>query len=188
MKKNKKRDFGDELQERFDRWGEIVLNGCGDPFWEDGVNLNLVRNHIIHLKNLCEDELKPEEYPEQYYRETPPKVDNKYIANTDRIAQNAQKSLQMLESNKDYLFLKKSLNRLSTKQCEQTSIRNVIAYVDRLRSAINNEEYITMRLYREPERYLQSMESCRERVEKIFKDRETQELPAGQLTLFDIGL
>ena len=28
-------------------WQDIFENGCSDPFWEDGVNMNLVRNHII---------------------------------------------------------------------------------------------------------------------------------------------
>ena len=28
-------------------WEDICLNGCSDPFWEDGFNMNLVRNHII---------------------------------------------------------------------------------------------------------------------------------------------
>ena len=29
-------------------WQDIHDNGCHDPFWPDGTNMNLVRNHIIH--------------------------------------------------------------------------------------------------------------------------------------------
>lgn len=45
----------DALKE-LERWNAIRKNGSNDPLWPDGVNLNLVRNHIIyanrHLKEL----------------------------------------------------------------------------------------------------------------------------------------
>lgn len=30
------------------RWAEIYQNGCSDPYHADGINLNLVRNHILN--------------------------------------------------------------------------------------------------------------------------------------------
>ena len=49
-----------ELQRDIDRWNEINQNGCNDPFWSDGVNMNLKRNHIIYgLRRLAELEQKP---------------------------------------------------------------------------------------------------------------------------------
>ena len=57
-------------------------NGCSDPFWANGVNLNLVRNHIIYYKRQMQK--ISEEYgcflPEIYYRELPPKVESNYMA------------------------------------------------------------------------------------------------------------
>ena len=41
-------DIREEIRKEFDRWNEIAANGCGDPGWEDGVNMDLVRNHIIY--------------------------------------------------------------------------------------------------------------------------------------------
>lgn len=36
-------------------WQDLRANGCNDPFWPDGVNLNLVRNHIIYaLRRIAE--------------------------------------------------------------------------------------------------------------------------------------
>ena len=32
----------------FQEWEYIHAHGCQDPFYEDGVNLELVRNHIIY--------------------------------------------------------------------------------------------------------------------------------------------
>lgn len=49
-----------ELQRDIDRWNEINQSGCNDPFWPDGTNMNLVRNHIIFdLRRLAELEQKP---------------------------------------------------------------------------------------------------------------------------------
>jgi len=48
------------LKRDIDRWNEINQNGCNDPFWPDGTNMNLVRNHIIFdLRRLAELEQNP---------------------------------------------------------------------------------------------------------------------------------
>ncbi len=36
-----------KLKADIERWHYLRENGCSDPFWPDGTNLNLVRNHII---------------------------------------------------------------------------------------------------------------------------------------------
>lgn len=36
------------LDESIQHWKYLKRYGCSDPFYEDGTNLNLVRNHIIH--------------------------------------------------------------------------------------------------------------------------------------------
>ena len=59
--------LGKELRDSYERWNHILQNGAGDPFWEDGSNMNLVRNHIIYYKRQCEAELLPDEYPEEYF-------------------------------------------------------------------------------------------------------------------------
>lgn len=38
----------EQLDAEYRRWDELKKNGCADPAWPDGVNLNLVRNHIIY--------------------------------------------------------------------------------------------------------------------------------------------
>ena len=58
------------------RWRKIQEEGCNDPFWSDGANLNLIRNHIIYfrdeIRKLCENKNLP--LPELYYEEVPPGV------------------------------------------------------------------------------------------------------------------
>ena len=64
-------------------WNHINENGCNDPFWPDGCNLNLTRNHIISYKRdiaeLCEKTGMT--LPEEYFLKVPPEVDNNYMAN-----------------------------------------------------------------------------------------------------------
>lgn len=75
-----------ELIKDAERWEFIRDNGAGDPFWADGFNMNLVRNHIIFGKgqmmelSLKEDVKLPPEYNSI---QTPPEVDDDYMAKED---------------------------------------------------------------------------------------------------------
>ncbi len=77
-----------ELDKEFQRWDEISRNGCSDPIWPDGVNMNLVRNHIIYWYGLLREKM---ERPVQLSvfetgmdlwdeRTVPPKVPDNYMA------------------------------------------------------------------------------------------------------------
>lgn len=63
-------------------WENINQNGCNDPFWADGTNMNLTRNHIIYAKRqiseICEKTRIP--IPEEMYIPIPPEVDDYYMA------------------------------------------------------------------------------------------------------------
>jgi len=53
-------EIKDILNDDIARWNHIKKNGCSDPFWPDGVNMNLTRNHIIYnLRILYELEKMP---------------------------------------------------------------------------------------------------------------------------------
>lgn len=64
-------------------WNHINEHGCNDPFWPDGCNMNLNRNHILYSKERIREICKETgaELPDEYYLPTPPKVDNDYMAN-----------------------------------------------------------------------------------------------------------
>lgn len=63
-------------------WLNLRDYGCSDPFWPDGTNMNLTRNHVIYEKRqideLCEAHGLP--VPPERYIETPPKVPEQYYA------------------------------------------------------------------------------------------------------------
>lgn len=72
-----------EIRERIDRWTDINEHGCNDPFWPDGCNMNLARNHIIYDKQIIAEICAGHSMrlPEEYYLPTPPEVNNYYMAN-----------------------------------------------------------------------------------------------------------
>lgn len=71
------------IREEIARWKDINQNGCNDPFWSDGCNMNLTRNHIIsyqrQIHEICTENQLP--LPEEYYLSIPPEVDDNYMAN-----------------------------------------------------------------------------------------------------------
>ena len=80
----------EKLADRFDRWDEINEHGCNDPFWADGTNMNLVRNHIIYYYRLLADKLENvqlslfDDIELSDLRPVPPKVDQNYMSPTGR--------------------------------------------------------------------------------------------------------
>ena len=77
----KKEKTAELLQEQLEndirRWHDIYENGCSDPFWPDGVNLNLKRNHIIYgLRQLAELDSEPRQLTMFEMIESSPTVEN----------------------------------------------------------------------------------------------------------------
>ena len=64
-------------------WKHINEHGCNDPFWPDGCNLNLTRNHILYYRRKIEElcQMIGAVLPEEYFLPVPPEVDNHYMAN-----------------------------------------------------------------------------------------------------------
>ena len=87
MKKKKTPDqlikeLSTDIIKEINSWVEKNENGCSDPFWTDGMNMNLNRNHIIYAKrqiaDLCAEYSIP--IPEEMYLPTPPEVSDYYMA------------------------------------------------------------------------------------------------------------
>ena len=88
MKKKKdevQEDFVAELKSCFDDWEYMKLNGCDDPNWEDGANMNLVRNHIYYYKQKILEKFGKDNLPEIYFKEDPPEVEEEYMAKAELI-------------------------------------------------------------------------------------------------------
>src|SRR5690554_300319 len=108
--KNKKelKNIEIKLANSLEDWQRINEFGCNDPFWEDGANMYLVRNHILYykqkIKELCTAERLP--LPDIYYEPTPPEVEQKYMARAEQIRGEARKILNTYLADKSYQQLK----------------------------------------------------------------------------------
>ena len=83
----------------FESWQSYREFGGQDPFWADGCNMNLIRNHIIYYKRqiseLCDQ--NGLEIPKCMERELPPLMDIDYMAQPDKIREGAKKALEKMK-------------------------------------------------------------------------------------------
>ena len=101
-----------ELEREFKHWDTLYHHGSYDPFYADGMGLNLTRNHIIRCKQLMEELAGNQEaslfgsvFPEIYYKETPPEVDYHYMANPEAIRARAKEQISLYEQDESFQYL-----------------------------------------------------------------------------------
>lgn len=190
MKKCMGKELGEKIQASLDRWHYIKEHGTQDPFWEDGLNMNLVRNHIIYWKRMCMENLTPDEYPHEFNLETPPEVPNKYMARKEEIAVNAEAALTVLQKDPNYLWIKANAGSLSTKEKKDTHVEQIIRYPSLLKESIDKENLVYMRRSVNTGRFIEDFKKCRARIEAIIAKRKVSgwlppldESPGGKLKL-----
>lgn len=77
MPKRKGPSAAEQFDERVARWMEIFAEGAGDAGWDDGSNINLVRNHIAFYAREIEREAEGQlfyEYPRFWGVPLPPEA------------------------------------------------------------------------------------------------------------------
>lgn len=170
-KKNQENPL-EELGKAYAQWQQLYENGGSDPFWPDGVNLNLIRNHIIYFKGQIEETCPLYMADELYLRELPPEVDQNYMANPDKIREQARQSLQTYQADANYQYLLRYRDSLTPKQSRELCVGAVLGYVSGLRESIERDNLIEMRRHREPERYLESFQDCADKVRQALESAE----------------
>lgn len=163
----KTQDYALELARDFDRWNHIVTDGTTDPFWPDGTNLNLVRCHIINAKQAIEKKMKPEDFPEIYYRPTPPEVSEDFMANAEGIRIRATSLLEACEADKNYRYIKKMRDFIPPDELEKLGVITVIWSIDRLKKSVNSGDLVTMRGYMYSEFLFDDLKSCADNIRAL---------------------
>ena len=161
-----------QIEDSYNTWDAYMNGGGSDPTWEDGCNMNLVRNHIIYYRQQLLGMCSEDQLPEIFNRELPPEVSNKFMAQPDRIREDAQRALEVYKSNETYQWCKAQAERIPEKMLKKTTIPNILGYVSGLEHAIENDELVAMRRHRNPERYLDSFDRCKQEIEKILPQIE----------------
>ncbi len=193
-KKKEKENLEEELAKSFERWEYLKEHGGSDPFYADGGSMNLVRNHIMYYKNAMVEQYGTdyEKYPEIFYRELPPEVNDNYMARAGEIKDGAAQALEYYISDPNFLYLLANKEMLTEKEAKQISLHNVLGYASGLAAAIRDGDLITMRRHAgRPEGYLESFAQCATRMMKIINDRkkEPEQVQGnGQLSLFQFGM
>lgn len=176
-----------ELREELGHWNHLKEYGGQDPFWEDGANMNLVRNHIIYgkrrIEEICVESGLP--FPEEMNLEIPTEVDDYYMARADEIRRSAREALKRYLNNPDYIWLLR--HKPGEKEARETSYGNVMGYVNGLREAIQKDRLIDMRRHEKTDLYEDSFRSCRKALEEIRKEKagNPQEFQYEQMSLAD---
>ena len=190
----KKENLTEELTKSFEEWEYLNEHGGSDPFWADGTNMNLVRNHIMYFKNKMMEEYGAdyEKYPEIFYRELPPEVNQNYMARAGEIKDGAAQTLEYYISDPNFHYLLSNKGMLTEKEAKQISLYNVLGYASGLAKAIKDGDLITMRRHAgRPEGYLESFAQCATKMMKIIdeKKKEPEQVQGnGQLSLFQFGM
>jgi len=182
------------LKDRAEHWKYLRDHGGQDPFYSDGCNMQLTRNHIIgckrQIKELAEE--TGQDLPEEYSGiETPPEVGINYMANPDQIRADARAALKRYRENEDYIFLRDHMHDLTEQELKETYIPQVLGYISRLEEDINADNLIAMRRGGQYGRYEEAFTEKRRKYEEIIAKREEPDerpMPQGQLSIFDLAL
>ena len=145
----------DLLDERYRHWENIYLDGCSDPIWPDGVNLNLVRNHIIYYKRMLE-EIHTVKDGEQISffssdsitdtRPLPPEVECNYMAKTEQIRKDGQYALEALQTDLDVQYVLHP-PQLSKDTAEKLHLAAYHGYINNLKCGLEKDDLVCVRRY-----------------------------------------
>ena len=168
--KQQREDPLTELKKAYAHWQQLYDHGGSDPTWPDGVNLNLVRNHIYYYKRQIEENFPLYMSHELYQRELPPEVDNNYMTRSDEIREHARQSLQAYLADPDYRYLLRHKDNLSPRLRKELCIENVLGYVRGLKTALEKDNLVAMRLHERADFYLDSFKDCADKVRQALED------------------
>ena len=170
MPKQHQIDHAAALEKDFERWDELYQHGGRDPGYADGVGLNLVRRHIMIDRKHLEDNPTLFGFPEAYYRDVPPEVDPDYMARPDEIRAAAKASLAAYRADSHHQFILAHRDEIPEKMQSKLYIGAVLGYVSGLERAIAEDDLVSMRRHEYAERYLDSFESCTQRMREFLAD------------------
>lgn len=95
--KKRSKQLGKEIRDSKKRYEDLRVHGGSDPFWSDGVNMNLCRSHVMYFRKQVETELDPENYPEEYFLEIPAEVSVHYMADPEYYVKYLRESRKKLD-------------------------------------------------------------------------------------------
>ena len=109
------------------------------------------------------------------------------MANPEKIIREAKETLSAMEEDENYKYLLSIKDDLTDKEKEKICFSTVISYRRWLKDAIERNDFVYMRLYREATREmkLNSFKECVKRVKNCLENRNQSSEPVFiQMSLF----
>lgn len=182
MKENKGTGIEGKIKESYERWEHLLKYGGQDPFHTDGQNMNLVRGHILSYSHEMEGAEKEDKGG---FFNLPPEFPSSYMARSREIWYGAISSYLTFLKDENYQFLCTIAEELSPKIKKESSIENVLGYVRSVKMALEQKDFVSVRRYENPCRYLESFRECRQRIGNQMLKEEKKD---GQINLFQYGM
>lgn len=170
-----KKTLKEELEESFQRWDNELYSGGSDPYYSDGVNMNLLRNHIIAYKTQI---LETGELPEIYHRKIPEELPESFMVQAEKIYQMAIDIFRQCRDDADYQFL--CGLELNPKMERMAEVINALKNVRELEGAIKKQDYVVMRRYYDKPDFKKCRLIVERSSEKIEPKIEQMSLFAGE--------
>ncbi|VYU01410.1 Uncharacterised protein [uncultured Clostridium sp.] len=136
-----------ELEKDYARWEQVYMAGSKDPFWPDGVNANLCRNHILCGKRRIRELYPDAEMPEIYYRPLPQELPAEYMARKEELRSAALRSYTRYISDENFCFIRNHVERIPETDALRGILDALLARADVLKNAVLSGDYVAMRRY-----------------------------------------
>ena len=153
-----------ELERDYARWEQVYMAGSKDPFWPDGVNANLCRNHILSGKKRIRELYPDAEMPGIYYRPLPQKLPAEYMARKEELRSAALRSYTRYISDEIFCFIRNHVERIPETDALRGILDALLARADVLKDAVLSGDYVAMRRYADAGSLLASLKSGAERL------------------------
>lgn len=194
-----------DLEREFKAWNTYYNYGGSDPFHEDGVNLSLIRNHIIYYKKMIEEEInnknnqlsfEEKSFPDIYYKETPPEIDYKYMAVPNKILDAGIIFVQKLECHPTYQFVLEHVddvfpNRKETEVSKKLEIPFIpIMQMTNYHSLVESGKLVEIRrtFYKKDfDKFINDLEITAKKIEKFLSlsPKEIEQMTVKKKKSFD---
>ena len=125
-----------ELEREYARWEQVYMAGSKDPFWPDGVNANLCRDHILCGKRRIRELYPDAEMPEIYYRPLPQELPAEYMARKEELRSAALRSYTRYISDENFCFIRNHVERIPETDALRGILDALLARADVLKDAV----------------------------------------------------
>ena len=123
--------------------------------------------------------------PEEYGWPLPPEIPSEYMARGKALWYHGLECYKRYVEDENYQYLCQMKDVISPDIREESHMEHVMAYVDTVRSALMEKNYLLLRRHEDPEMGLERFRECRKCIEDLMLKEQEKD---GQMNLFQMGM